>query len=128
MTKGCLTKKDPASAPPVTTLISPSGNNPSNNSQNFKDEIGACSEFLMMTAFPIKIGAANFSAHHLKGRLKELIFKTTPYGCCLEKFKCFGSMEKVSPFTSRTSPAKYFILATACKTSFLAKVIALPAL
>ena len=76
--RGCLTKKEPVSAPPVTTLINPSGNIPFNSSQNFNDYIGACSEFLIITALPINMGAANFSAHHLKGRLKEFIFRTIP--------------------------------------------------
>ena len=64
---GCSTKNFPLSGPPVTTFIKPFGNISSKSSQNLKDEIGACSEFLIIREFPINKGAAIFSTQNLKG-------------------------------------------------------------
>ena len=64
---GCSTKNFPFSGPPVTTFIKPFGNKSSNNSQNLKDEIGACSEFLIINELPINNGAAIFSTQNLNG-------------------------------------------------------------
>ena len=38
-----------------------------NSSQNLNEEIGACSEFLIINELPINSGAAIFSTQNLKG-------------------------------------------------------------
>ena len=105
---GWLARGAPASGPyPVTTFRTPGGRTSRRSLASSRRVRGVCSAGFITTVFPAASEGASFHAASRSGKFHGRMCPTTPSGSRRVRCSMFGSMDWVSPWMFRSTPAKY---------------------